>query len=60
MDPTTNLRKQHELAHLIIKEIDTHDNPRDLTQHANELAELVIALDEWIKRGGFMPAQWSR
>jgi hypothetical protein len=58
MDPTTNLR---ELL-LIAKEIDeTHHMTDEYTlQNGPRLAELVLALDEWIKKGGFMPAQWAK
>jgi len=27
---------------------------------AARLAELVIALDEWLRRGGFLPVPWQR
>ena len=27
---------------------------------AEELAELVLALDEWLRKGGFLPESWNR
>jgi hypothetical protein len=64
MDPVTNLRRQLELAAQIIALIDsatTDDGqlPDAVAQQvadlANELAELVAALDEWRTKGGFDP-----
>jgi hypothetical protein len=70
MDPTTNLERQRELAAKIIALLDEqpeepetfreHDERiADRNQHiadiANELAELVQALDEWRCKGGFDP-----
>lgn len=31
----------------------------DIANEATALAELVLALDEWLSRGGFKPARWS-
>lgn len=48
MDPIANLTAQRSLALSIV------GNPsRDV--QANELAELVLALDEWRTTGGFDP-----
>jgi hypothetical protein len=63
MDPKANIREQLELARKIQY---IWDNPEDyggisddqlmaLANRASELAELVIALDEWRKKGGFDP-----
>jgi hypothetical protein len=57
MDPAVNLGEQIELAREIIAVAD-RDDPRG-EQHVAELgerlAELVLALDEWRRRGGFDP-----
>ncbi len=55
MDPTENLKEQLRLAARMAS--DTA-----LWSHADaeRLAELVIALDEWISKGGFLPAQWQK
>ena len=52
MDPDENLREQLELAKLM----HTHDDYGE----ALRLAELVRDLDEWIKKGGFLPAAWMK
>lgn len=53
MDPRANLREQLELARRIVdcNDADVDDAPR--------LAELVLALNEWIGMGGFLPPQWT-
>ena len=67
MDPTANLREQLELASRFLLEWDASGdddspysdadtfNPHDVAR----LAELVIALDEWMQRGGYPPRQWN-
>jgi hypothetical protein len=32
----------------------------ELELDATRLAELVLALDEWIRKGGFLPTRWRR
>ena len=50
MDPNANLAEQIELAQMIV-DGSVHDH-RDA---ADRLAELVLALDEWRRKGGFDP-----
>jgi hypothetical protein len=67
MDPNANLREQRELAKEILHIQDncsafgefTYNQEQDLIQHAQRLAELVEALDGWIKKGGFLPDNWQ-
>ncbi len=61
MDPDANLSEQLELARSIIGEFDRpNDNPEIFMRiDAARLAELVIALDEWLSKGGFKPARWA-
>ncbi len=54
MDPDENLAAQRRIASRIVDQEDP--NPADV--HC--LSELVIALDDWIKAGGFLPAAWRR
>lgn len=55
MDPEANLREQL----LIASHLADHDYPtHELADRATRLAELVLAMDEWISHGGFLPAQW--
>lgn len=49
MDPNETLR---ELRHLI--EINGEEN------FSEEIAEKFTALDEWLSKGGFLPADWDQ
>lgn len=62
MDPNANLRQQLRVAAKVVELVD--HPPEDMTSAevqeelahlANELAELVVALHEWRKKGGFDP-----
>ncbi len=58
MDPLANLAAQRRLAERIQHLSDREDYPERLGEVAAEaenLAELVLALDEWRKKGGFDP-----
>lgn len=58
MDPLANLREQRKNAELILKLWDNQPDsyyPTSLEREAFRLAELVQALDEWMKNGGFSP-----
>lgn len=56
MDPDANLREQLEIATEIIAASDEDEGISEV--EAVRLAELMIALDEWIRRGGFLPDAW--
>lgn len=51
MDPAENLRQQRALAQRIV---NTED-PSMRAVLGDELAGLVLALDEWLENGGFNP-----
>lgn len=53
MDPETTLKEMRRLADLILNTPE-----RDIA--GLELAEHVQALDGWLTRGGFRPADWDR
>lgn len=53
MDPDANLKDQLTIAAMIA---DGTAKPH----HVDRLAELVIALHEWIAGGGFLPSAWRR
>ncbi len=56
MDPTANLQEQVELAEQIMAECDHRDTELTDEDHDSyRLAELVLALVEWQKKGGFAP-----
>ncbi len=57
MDPDANLQEQRELTHKLIEAL-AHTTPVDEVDVAR-LCELVQDLDNWIKRGGFLPAAWQ-
>jgi hypothetical protein len=52
MDPTANLEEQLDIVEDILL-----DRSRDADP--TRLAELVIALHNWISNGGFLPKQWE-
>ena len=52
MDPNANLKEQLEIAARLIESDDSDD------REGARLGELVIALNEWIVRGGFVPSTW--
>lgn len=57
MDPNENLREQLRIAAWIA---DADGGDPDVEFYANHLAQLVIALNDWISRGGFLPAAWRK
>ena len=68
MDPDANLIEQRHVAQDIMRIWDncpedgtyTAKQLNDLSYLAMRLAELQVALDEWIKGGGFLPAGWRK
>jgi hypothetical protein len=61
MDPNANLAEQRRCIETM-KEMDGHmgiENMREFETAAWRLMELSEALDEWLKSGGFKPAEWS-
>lgn len=56
MDPKANLKEQIELAKQIL-EIEDHctNDTENVVDLGSRLAELVLALDEWQRKGGFSP-----
>lgn len=53
MDPNENLAEQLRIAREIIERDD------DAGPSENRLAELVIALHEWLARSGALPEAWG-
>lgn len=66
MDPDANLNEQLDIARKVFSnEEAVYDllpcGHRVGLQDAGErLAELVLALDEWLHSGGFRPRRWQR
>lgn len=58
MDPNKTLARMRLIATRLVTHADAKDEvARD---DADELAELFGALDTWLERGGFMPADWAK
>jgi hypothetical protein len=58
MDPNANLQEMLRLAREVTRCLDEGiewDN-----DDAARLAELVLALNGWLKGGGFLPSDWQR
>lgn len=56
MDPNENLRQQRALAARLI---EATENDREVSEDdVLELSELVVALDNWLASGGFLPDAW--
>lgn len=56
MDPNSNLDQQLNLAAAIL---DENADVEVRILNVMELAELVLALDEWIAGGGAPPKRWA-
>lgn len=56
MDPNETLR----LLRLTVKQMRADEDPAVRKAHADEIAEYVEALDEWLSSGGFLPEAWSK
>lgn len=57
MDPNANLKEQREIANRLLD--DESESPDGFANDATRLAELVVALDEWLSKGGFQPQAWG-
>ena len=72
MDPNVTLAEMIQAARVAIRIADklsardisgldsiTHDYVTGLADTADTLAQRVADLDEWIRRGGALPADWQ-
>jgi hypothetical protein len=57
MDPNANLDQQLRLATQMIEDGESGMGIELID--ADRLAELVLALDEWIMKGGALPSRWA-
>jgi hypothetical protein len=53
MDPTENLSEQLDLAKTIVIRLPFLDSDGE------RLADLVLALDQWLRKGGALPEPWK-
>lgn len=63
MDPNANLAEQREIAQRLLPDNDqqrllSRQRSGAIERDAARLAELVVALDEWLVKGGFSPTAW--
>ncbi|MDP2652261.1 MAG: hypothetical protein Q8O94_03935 [bacterium] len=62
MDPTENLRNQLALASKIAdifgQQVMLRKDIQELENAADMLATFVLALHDWISKGGNLPEQW--
>jgi hypothetical protein len=58
MDPEANLKEQMELV--LRLQVAEEREEGSVDPDALRLAELVDALDCWLRSGGFLPAAWRR
>ena len=59
MDPNANLEEQIKLATTLIESRYGSPEVESAVWDATRLAELVLALNDWIKKGGFLPTSWQ-
>lgn len=57
MDPDANLERLLELARALA-DLDPVESSEE-TEQAIELAHTVIALHDWLAKGGFLPKDWD-
>lgn len=61
MDPDANLEELLAIAGAVV-DCDSSDpesvSPETVEGQCTRMAELAIALDEWIRTGGFLPTAW--
>lgn len=61
VDPNETLRRLREAAAEFVKR-DEADvvNPADMYALGSQVVDAAADLDEWLSRGGFLPADWAR
>lgn len=60
MHPDANLQEQRELANRLLTPAGADLSTEEREHASARLAELVLALDGWLGRGGFPPAAWAK
>ncbi len=59
MDPNANLKEMLELAEQIQSDYEDEDGNGVDQDDANRLAELILAMHNWLGHGGFKPQAWG-
>jgi hypothetical protein len=65
MDPDANLEEQLRIVSRLMENDYTRygsmvESTSARACDADRLADLVLALDEWLEKGGFLPRRWSK
>lgn len=60
MDPDRVLSRITDLAERIVSAAPQGMEWSTLVSRTEELAETILSLDEWLRRGGFLPQPWKR
>lgn len=58
MDPDRALARCIELAEQVLNGSPHHLEWATLVARAEEFAETLLSLDEWLRNGGFKPTAW--
>lgn len=56
MDPNANLEEMLALARTLVD--DTRPDSTERLEMGDRLADLVLAMDGWLRGGGFTPDVW--
>lgn len=59
MDPNVVRDRVVKLAERLVDAEPAHLEWQNLFSSAAELADAVLALDEWLQKGGFLPRGWQ-
>lgn len=59
MDPNANLKEQLRIVEQL-READHACDEAQVMVLSSRLCDLVVALDSWIRSGGFLPADWQK
>jgi hypothetical protein len=63
VDPNANVREQVGLARQVLDKADllymSREELEEVADMGVRLAELVVALDGWLGKGGFPPERWK-
>lgn len=60
MDPNACLEKIRDLYERLVRVSDAEPDAPVAAEDAQELAEAVNDLDDWLCKGGFLPSDWNR
>lgn len=59
MDPNETLKKIRAMSEKLLSEEMDDARQAEFNRLAEELALHIVALDGWLKQGGFLPNAWT-